>query len=589
MSFEAPVGEIAETMRAAGGLDAALATGAFGDLSAETAGAILAEAGRFAEEVLAPLNRVGDRVGVSRGEDGGVTTPPGWKEAYAQWAAAGWNGLGAPTEWGGQGLPVVLQMAVQELWNASNAAFATGPMLTAGAIDAITAHADDGLKQRYLPRLVAGTWMATMNLTEPQAGSDLARISARAERTGDGSYRIFGQKIFITYGEHDLTDNIIHLVLARLPDAPSGTHGISLFLVPRMLDDGTRNDVAAAGIEHKLGLHGAPTCTMVYGEGGTGAVGWRVGEENRGLAAMFTMMNMARLSVGVQGVGVATRACHAALAYARERRQGHAVDGPRDVTVPIVGHPDVQRDLLTMKGLTAASRTICHACAHAIDMSRVAPAAERHAWASRAALITPIAKGFSTDTGIAVASTGIQVHGGAGYIEETGAAQHLRDARVFAIYEGTNGIQAIDLVTRKLALDDGHPIAAVIAEIRQTAGAVAAVNRPAFGDTGARLAAAADDLAAATAHLTEALAGRRARDALSGATPYLRLAGLSLGGSLLARIALTQEAVDGNQWVSLARFFAETLVGETASLAQTVIGGAEGLRQAADLVLTGGR
>ncbi len=328
MSFEAPVAEIARTMRIAGGLDAALATGAFGDLAADTVEEILAEAGRFAEDVLAPLNQVGDRIGVSRSDDGGVTTAPGWKEAYARWAAAGWNGFGAPAAWGGQGLPVVLQMAVQELWNAGSAAFATGPMLTAGAIDAIAAHADDDLKRRYLPRLVAGTWMATMNLTEPQAGSDLARIRTRAERAGDGSYRIFGQKIFITYGEHDLTDNIIHLVLARLPDAPAGTRGISLFLVPKVLDDGTRNDVVAAGFEHKLGLHGAPTCTMVYGERGDGAVGWRIGAENRGLAAMFTMMNMARLSVGVQGVGVATRACQEALAYARERRQGHGVDGP---------------------------------------------------------------------------------------------------------------------------------------------------------------------------------------------------------------------------------------------------------------------
>ncbi len=583
MSFEAPVGEIAETMRAAGGLDEALATGAFGDLSPDTVTAILAEAGRFAEGVLAPLNRVGDRDGV-RHDENGVTTASGWKQAYRQWVAGGWNGLGAPTEWGGQGLPVTVQVAVQELWNAGNASFAIGPMLTAGAIDAIAAHADDTLKRRYLPRLVSGEWMATMNLTEPQAGSDLGAIRTRAEPQADGSYRIFGQKIFITYGEHDLTENIVHLVLARLPEAPAGTRGISLFLVPKLLADGARNDVVAAGVERKLGIHGAPTCTMVYGGAGDGAVGWRIGAENHGLAAMFTMMNMARLSVGVQGVGVAEGAYQTALAYARGRRQGHPPAGPRGAMVPIVEHPDVQRDLLAMKALTAGGRAICHACAHAIDMSRSGPAGERARWASRAALLTPIAKAFATDAAIAVASTGVQVHGGAGYIEETGAAQYLRDARVFAIYEGTNGIQAIDLVTRKLTLDDGSAIAAVIADIGKAAADVAALNSDSFGDTGVRLAAAAADLAAATRHLGAALAEGRADDALAGATPYLRLAALAFGGALLAKGALA--ATDGGRWVALARFFAETFVGETSGLAATVVTGADGLRQAAAAMLT---
>ncbi len=587
MGFEASVADIAATMTTVGELDKTIETGAFGDLSVGTVEAIIVEAGRFAQDVLVPLDPVGDRVGASQHSDG-VATAPGWRDAYRRWAAAGWNGVGAPSEWGGQGLPVVVQMAVQELWNAGNAAFATGPMLTAGAIDLIGAHADDAAKQRYLPKLVAGEWMATMNLTEPQAGSDLGAIRTRAERAADGSYRLFGQKIFITYGEHDLTDNIIHLVLARTPDAPAGTAGISLFLVPKVLDDGERNDVVAAGLETKLGLHGAPTCTMVYGETGKGAVGWRIGSENRGLAAMFTMMNIARLSVGVQGVGVAERAYQEALAYARERRQGHRFGRARDTMVPIIEHPDVQRDLMTMKALTAAARAICHACAHAIDMSRSAPAAERGRWTSRAALLTPVAKAFSTDAAIATASTGIQVHGGAGYIEETGAAQRLRDARVFAIYEGTNGIQAVDLVTRKLDLDDGGAVAAVVAEIRETADAVAAVNRDDFGGAGAGLAAASDDLAAASAFLAAAMGDQRPEEALLGATPYLRLFGLALGGALLARTALRMPSADGARWATLTRFFSETFLGETASLARTVTGGAEGLRQAASAAFSVG-
>ena len=597
MDFQAPVAEITFTMKAAGGLDEALATGAFPDLSDETVEAILAEAGRFATVVLAPLNRVGDRAGTVL-DNGTVATPPGWKAAYRQWAAAGWSGIGAPLAWGGQGLPVVVEMAVQELWNAANPAFATGPMLTAGAIEAIGVHAEEALKRRYLPRLVGGDWMATMNLTEPHAGSDLGAITTRAEPAGDdgsgsagpgGGYRIWGQKIFITHGEHDLTENIIHLVLARLPDAPAGTAGISMFLVPKIHvgDDGSlgrRNDVIASGVEHKLGLNGSPTCTMVYGEGGEGAIGWLVGEENRGLAAMFTMMNRARLAVGVQGVGVAERAYGQALAYARERRQGRA-PGASGAMGPIIDHPDVQRDLLGMKALAAASRAICHATAHAIDMSRAAPAGDRARWGGRAGLLTPVAKAFSTDAAIEVASTGIQVHGGAGYIEETGAAQYLRDARVFAIYEGTNGIQAIDLVARKLRLGDGEAIGSVIAEVRQVANDVTAAHRPDFGDTGARLATAANDLAAASAYLAAALDEARMAEALSGATPYLRIFGLALGGALLAKGAMAARAATDNRWTALARFFAEAFVGETTSLAATVVGGAEGLRQAAGAML----
>jgi alkylation response protein AidB-like acyl-CoA dehydrogenase len=576
--------DIVAAMRSAGRLDETLATGQFGDLSSETVQSVVAEAARFAGEVLAPLNRIGDRTGVSF--DGGrVATAPGFADAYRRWTADGWNGIGAAAEWGGQAMPVAVQIAVQELWNAANPAFAVGPMLTAGAIEALAAHAEQDLQGRLIPRLVSGQWTATMNLTEPQAGSDLGAIKTRAERASDGTYRLFGQKIFITWGEHDVADNIVHMVLARLPDAPPGTKGISMFAVPKVLDDGTRNEVAAAGIEEKLGLHGAPTCTMVYGEGGKGAVGWRVGEEHKGLAAMFTMMNMARLSVGVQGVGVAAGATAKALAYARDRRQGAALDRRRDGVIPIVEHPDVQRMLAAMHALTAASRALCHAAAHAIDMSRTSRRNDRPAWADRAALLTPIAKAFPTDAAIEVANLAIQVHGGAGYIEETGAAQALRDARVFAIYEGTNGIQAVDLVTRKLMLGNGAAMDGIISEVRKAAGSVAGVNHPGFGATGERLAAAAGDLSAATAFLRRALRDERPADALAGATPYLRLAAVAFGGALLAEAALASPEDDGRR--AVARMFAETYVVETAALANVVAVGGDAVREAVHAMLPG--
>jgi alkylation response protein AidB-like acyl-CoA dehydrogenase len=582
MDLAGTVDDILAAMRTAGRLEETLATGQFGDLTAETVATVLGEAARFAGEVLAPLNRVGDRAGV-RLDEGRVTTAPGFADAYRRWAADGWNAIGAPQEWGGQAMPVAVQIAVQELWNAVNPAFAVGPMLTGGAVEALAAHADPDLRARFIPRLVTGEWTATMNLTEPQAGSDLGGIKTRAERARDGSYRLFGQKIFITWGEHDVAANIVHMVLARLPDAPAGTKGISMFAVPKILEDGTPNDVAVAGIEEKLGLHGAPTCTMVYGERGRGAVGWRVGEENRGLAAMFTMMNMARLAVGVQGVGVAAGATAKALAYARERRQGTAPGAAHDGMSPIVEHPDVQRMLAAMHALTAGGRAICHAAAHAIDMSRTSRRTDRQAWADRAALLTPIAKAFPTDAAIEVANLGIQVHGGAGYIEETGAAQALRDARVFAIYEGTNGIQAVDLVTRKLALGNGAAIDGLVSEIRKAAGSVAAINHPGFGATAERLAAAAGHLAAATGFLSRALREDRVADALAAATPYLRLAALAFGGALLAEAALASGEDDGRR--ALARFFAETFVAETGGLADAATAGGEAVRGALEAIL----
>ncbi len=579
MAFRAPIAEVAFTLGKIAGLDAAIAAGTFGDLTRETVYAILEEAGRFASADLVAIDAPGDRIG-ARFADGKVTAAPGFTEAYHRWRAAGWNGISAPEEFGGQGLPIMLAVAVQEFWNAGCASFATGPMLTGGAIDTIAAHASPDLQARYLPKLVSGEWMATMNLTEPDAGSDLGAIRTRAERSGDGSYRLFGEKIFITYGDHDITPNIVHLVLARLAGAPAGTAGLSLFLVPKFLpapdgSPGAANDLGPSRIEEKLGLHGSPTCAMVYGGGGNGATGWLVGEENRGLAAMFTMMNLARLTVGIQGIGVAERAYQEALGYARERKQGRGPEKGGGM-VPIIEHPDVQAMLASMKALVAASRSIAYSCAFAIDMSRHGPEAERRHWLDRASLLTPLAKAFSTDAAIEVANLGIQVHGGTGYMEATGATQRYRDARIFAIYEGTNGIQAIDLVTRKLRLADGAAVEKLIAELAGIAAEARRSNRPDLGETGARLEASLADLGAATQFLSAALADGRQREALAGATAYLRLFALCAGGALLTRGALGAEGGD-TDFAALARFFAERILGETGALRATVTTGAEAL------------
>ncbi|MCL4158884.1 UNVERIFIED_CONTAM: hypothetical protein GTU68_018307 [Idotea baltica] len=465
------------------------------------------------------------------------------------------------------------------MWNSGSMAFAIGPTLTIGAVEAIEKHASPELKARYLEKLVSGEWMGTMNLTEPQAGSDLNALKAKAERRDDGTYRIFGQKIFITYGDHDLTDNIVHMVLARLPDAPPGTRGISLFLVPKFLvnDDGSlgaRNDVRVAGVEHKMGIHGSPTCTMIYGDEG-GAVGWLVGEENRGLACMFTMMNNARLAVGIQGLGVAERACQDALAYALDRKQGRAAGDKGEGMSPIARHPDIKRMLLGMKTRTQVARAICYSCAHAIDMAHAAedPDAAKF-WFERASLLTPIAKALSTDFGVEVASLGIQIHGGMGFIEETGAAQHLRDARIAPIYEGTNGIQSIDLVMRKLPLSGGEHVRGFIAELKDIAGEVAASNRPEFGAAAERLLASIGDLEETTDFMLSAQSEGRVAEALAGATPYLRVAGLALGGALLARGALRSGAEPAGKLAErtlLARNFCETTLGETAGLKSDIL------------------
>jgi alkylation response protein AidB-like acyl-CoA dehydrogenase len=566
MTYRAPVADIAFALKHAAGLKAAIAEGLYGDLDEETVDSVLEEAGRFAGDVIAPLNRIGDKFG-SPFKDGEVTTPPGWKEAYTAWAAAGWNGLAAPAEWGGQELPHAVNAACVEMWNAASMAFGIGPVLTMAAVDALAAYGTDDLKQRYLGKLISGEWMGTMQLTEPQAGSDVGALRTRATRANDGSYRITGSKIFITYGEHDLTANIIHFVLARLPDAPPGTKGISLFLIPKFLADGTRNDVRAHSVEHKLGIHASPTCTMVYGDKG-GATGFLIGEEHKGMACMFTMMNRARLAVGLQGVAIAERATQQAMTYARERKQmGHA----------IIAYPDVKRMLLTMRTLTAAARAICYATAVALDRShRGKTEATRKAAHERASLLTPIAKAFSTDIGTEVASLGVQIHGGMGFIEETGAAQHYRDARIASIYEGTNGIQAIDLVTRKVPLEGGKTVALYLDELRNTVKAVKESNAPAFGEAAARLGEAVDSVDRATQWL---LAQKGSDAALAGATPYLRMFGHAAGGCMLADQALAalRESGDGAERIALARFFAENIAVLASGLERSVTEGGDSI------------
>lgn len=576
MTYQAPVNDIMFALKIAGELDQSLESGLYDALDRETIEAVIDEAGKFGADVLAPLRWSGDRIG-SKLTKGVVTTPPGFRDAYGQFIDAGWNALPCSEAVGGQGLPEVVASAACEIWNSANMGFAMCPLLTQGAIHAIEVGGSERIKAKYLPNMVKGSWTGTMNLTEPHAGSDLSTLRTRADRQSDGTYRITGTKIYISYGEHDLSENIIHLVLARLNDAPSGTRGISLFLVPKFLvnDDGTlgdRNDVVCAGVEHKLGIMASPTCVMKFGEQG-GAIGYLVGEENRGLATMFVMMNAARLGVGMQGVAIAESATQLAVRYAKDRTQGRAVDDKSGAMSPIIAHADVRRMLLAMKAQTQAARMICFATAKAHDAANLSsdPAA-RAAAQARTALLTPVAKAFATDVAVDVASLGIQVHGGMGYVEETGAALFLRDARILPIYEGTNGIQAIDLVTRKLPIDNGKAVANYILELAKTAADVRSSNRPELGYTGTRLTEAIRALQAASDWMGRALEAEPAA-ALAGATPYLRLFALTAGGAYLAKGALSAGAETSA--VALARFFADSMLTQAQGLSETVMTGAD--------------
>lgn len=552
-TYEAPVREMLFVMREVAGLDTVLALPGLEEVDAELVAQVLEEAGRFAKNELLPLNRIGD-LHPARLEDGRVITPPGFTAAWRRFVEGGWNGLVFPPEWGGQGLPWLLNTAVREIWNSANLNFDTCPLLTQAGIEALLAHGSEEQKALYLPKLVPGEWTAAMCLTEPQAGSDVGAARTRAEPRGD-HFRIFGQKIFITFGEHDMAENIVHFVLARLPGAPEGTRGLSLFLVPKFLPDaqgrpGARNDFRCVKLEHKLGIHGSPTCVMVYGER-EGAVGWLVGEENRGMRCMFTMMNNARIGVGIEGLGLAEAAYQTARAYAHERIQGQR-DGRR---VPIVEHPDVRRMLLGMRALTAAMRALCYLAGAETDRAHRHPdEAERRRAEGRVALLTPIVKAWCTDRAVEICSTAVQVFGGAGFIEETGVAQYYRDVRGTPIYEGTNGIQAKDLVGRKLTIENGALPWELFHELEAE---LPAVEAGAVADLAPALRGALGRLQETT-RILQRLDGDR-REAM--AVPYLDAFGATLGAFLLARGA-TRAGSDaaGAAWPGLARFFARRIL-----------------------------
>ncbi|WP_310494432.1 acyl-CoA dehydrogenase C-terminal domain-containing protein [Dechloromonas sp.] len=582
--YRAPVKDMRFVMDELAGFKELSQIAGFEDATPDLADAILDEAAKFTGEVLAPLNRVGDKEGCKLTPNG-VTTPTGWKEAYKAFCEAGWNGITSPADFGGQGLPDTLGIAVKEMVCSANLSFSLGPLLTTGAVEALLTCASDELKAIYLEKMITGQWTGTMNLTEPQAGSDLALIRSRAEPQTDGSYKVFGQKIFITYGDHDMTDNIVHLVLARLPDAPAGVKGISMFLVPKFLVKadgslGARNDAYCVSIEHKLGIHASPTCVMAYGDNG-GAVGYLLGEANRGLEYMFIMMNEARLGVGLQGIALGERAYQQALAFARERKQGRdALTGEALVTLD--KHPDIRRMLMLMKCRVEANRAMTYYTSGLLDRAHAATdAGEKKRQLYLAEFMIPIVKGGGTEMGIEVTSLGIQIYGGMGFIEETGAAQHWRDSRITTIYEGTTGIQANDLLFRKLMRDQGATAKVVFGEVYATAKALGASGKPELQAIGKRLGVALK----AWTDATEWLAAN-AKTGLSGvltaAVPYLHLAVTVCGGWFMGKAALAAAGyLDRNEGdenfyrakVTTARFYADQMLPQAAAYAETVMAG----------------
>lgn len=585
MTYTAPLTEQRFVLDVIAGLDDLAALPAFATATPDLVDAILSESAKFAEGVFAPLNKVGDRVGATWA-DGVVALPEGFRAAQRQYVENGWGSLGADPEYGGQGLPFVLATAVQEQLTSANMAFSLCAMLTLGAIEALQAHGSAAQKQAYLTKLITGQWTGTMNLTEPQAGSDVGALRSRAEPLPDGSYRIQGQKIFITWGEHDCAENIIHLVLARLPDAPPGTKGISLFIVPKYLINtdgslGARNDLRCVSIEHKLGIHASPTCTMSFGDNGH-CIGYLVGAENAGMRAMFTMMNHARINVGLQGVAIAERATQAAIRFAKERVQSVKFGSTVQKASRIIEHADVRRMLLTLKAGTEAIRALTYLTAANVDRAHAAIDDElRAAAGGRADLLTPVCKGFATDMGVELANLAVQVFGGMGYVEETGAAQHLRDARIAPIYEGTNGIQALDLVGRKLPMAGGMHWRALFGEIRAFIKSL-----PGDGDLG-QLKPYLEDALDALNTATVWIAGNQGSaldDTAASATPYLRMFGILMGGYLLARQAAAAQArlATGKgdaaflqAKIITARFYAEQMLPQaTALLGPITRGGA---------------
>ncbi|WP_024304025.1 acyl-CoA dehydrogenase C-terminal domain-containing protein [Pseudogulbenkiania sp. MAI-1] len=583
MTYHAPLKDIRFALNELAELTAVCSLPGYEDASVELVDAILEEGAKFAESVLAPINASGDKG--AKLDNGVVSAAPGFKEAWQQYVDAGWVGLRAPLEFGGQGLPALVAIAAEEMWCSANLAFSLAPLLTLGAVEAINHHASDEIKAVYLPKMATGEWTGTMNLTEPQAGSDLAQVRTRAVPHGDGSYRISGQKIFITWGEHDLAENIVHLVLARLPDAPAGVKGISLFVVPKYLLNadgslGARNDLRCVSLEHKLGIHGSPTAVMSFGDQG-GAVGYLVGEPNKGLSYMFTMMNHARLGVGIEGMAVSERAYQKAVEYARERVQSRAIGSPDASGVAIIRHPDVRRMLMTMKAQIEAQRALAFVAAAALDRAARHPNPQEKA--RNQALVNfliPIVKGWNTEQANEITSLALQVHGGMGYIEETGVAQYYRDARITAIYEGTTGIQALDLIGRKTAAENGATARALLAEVQSTADKLAATG---FDNLSANLKSAAAEAERCVAFILESFASEPER-AAAGSVPFLKLMGILLGGwqmgraALIARERLADEGADADFLTAkqvTARFFGEHLLPQVSGLAAAILHGAD--------------
>ena len=585
--YIAPVADIDFTLNQIVELDDVSKLDGFQHLDQDTIRGLISEAGRFYSEVIAPLNRIGDQQGSVLQPDGTVKTPDGFKEAYAKYVEAGWAAAHIPEAYGGGGLPYTVGIVFQEMFKSANMAFSLCPLLTQAAIEALIAHGSDEQRAAYLDKLVTGEWTGTMCLTEPEAGSDVGALRTKAVRQDDGTYRITGTKIFITWGEHDMTENIIHLVLARTPGAPPGTKGISMFIVPKYLldDDGNptvRNDIKVVSLEHKLGIHASPTCVLSFGDEGDGAVGYLIGEEERGMRYMFTMMNTARLGVGIEGLAISEAAFQKALAYAQERRQGRAIGAPATESSVITEHPDVRRMLLTMKAHIEAMRGLLYTTAKEVDLSRHADTEEDRTRAAEiVALLTPVAKAWCTDRGVDMASLGIQIHGGMGYIEETGAPQYFRDSRIAPIYEGTNGIQAIDLVLRKLPMRDGEVVAELFAQIRRTADELG--TDPQLGRFRQELTTGLDALEEASRWLGARLAAGEYQDALAGATPYLEMFGTVVGGWMMAKSGLAaRRLLDAGEGdadflrakVATARFYGEQILPEAASLLGAVTAGA---------------
>ena len=559
-AYQAPLKDMRFVLNHLAGLAEVAKLPGYEEATPDTVDAILEEASRFASEVLDPINFSGDREG-SKWSQGEVRTPNGFREAYEKFCAGGWNALPFEAEWGGQGLPKLVSTPVQEMWKSANLSFSLCPLLTQGAIEALLLRGSDEVKKTYLPNMVEGKWTGTMNLTEPQAGSDLSLVKTRAERAGD-HYLISGQKIFITYGEHDMAENIVHLVLARTPDAPAGTKGISLFVVPKFIG-GKRNAAKCASIEHKLGIHASPTAVMVYDK----AVGYLVGEENRGLEYMFIMMNAARFAVGLEGVAIAERAFQRALAFARERVQGRDLAGSPGA-VPIIRHPDVRRMLMLMKSQAEAMRALAYTTAAAMDFAAKTQSKAHQAFVE---LMIPVVKGWCTETGIEIASLGVQVHGGMGFVEETGAAQYLRDARITTIYEGTTGIQAMDLVGRKIARDGGATAKAWLAELKK-------LDAP-LSDFPQIRKALGDGVKAVEDCVEFIIGAKDPRHQFAGAVPFLKLMGIVAGGWQMARAALAAAKGTGDESfdkakIATARFYADHVLVQAPALRNTVINGA---------------